>query len=384
MANAAVSTSNLIRLKTTVQQYDWGKQGRASLAATLANNAVGPDFQLDPSKSYAEHLAPRSSFSLFPLQIWMGTHTNGPSMLFSTPTVSLHKLLSANPAPTLGAARTKWPASTHLPFLFKILSIAKALPLQAHPDKALAERLRDADPEHAPDNNHKPEIAVVIGAPLARDALAVGATDTAFTAFVGFRPLEEIATAMRAVPELRRAVGNDGAVDAFVRAPNRAGLKKVWGALLRRAAEGDVHALVERVRTALECGRAAEAVGGGARAEELARLVLKVDQQYPGDVGVLATVFFMNFVTLRRGEALYIGADEVHAYLEGDIIECMAVSDNVMNATFVPKDQREVPTFVEMLTYTARPPAHWALQGHQFVVLARRCARMRRRSTGKG
>lgn len=71
----------------------------------------------------------------------------------------------------------------------------------------------------------------------------------------------------------------------------------------------------------------------------------------------------MNFAKLQKGEALWIGADEVHAYLAGDIIECMALSDNVVNAAFAPPGElaAQLPVFVEMLTYTARPAAHWAL-----------------------
>lgn len=95
---------------------------------------------------------------------------------------------------------------------------------------------------------------------------------------------------------------------------------------------------------------------------------LRVSQQYPGDAGVLATTFFMNFAKLHRGEALWIGADEVHAYLAGDIIECMAVSDNVFNAAFAPPAElaAQVPVFVEMLTYTARPAERWALRAKPY------------------
>ena len=45
-----------------------------------------------------------------------------------------------------------------LPFLFKVLSVNKALSIQAHPHKELAEKLHAADPAHYPDDNHKPEM----------------------------------------------------------------------------------------------------------------------------------------------------------------------------------------------------------------------------------
>ena len=71
-------------------------------------------------------------------------------------------------------------------------------------------------------------------------------------------------------------------------------------------------------------------------------MVLRLEQQYPGDVGVLAA-FLMNFVTLNPGEALCLGANELHAYVSGDCIECMATSDNVVRAGLTPK-KRDVKT----------------------------------------
>ncbi|KAH9840871.1 RmlC-like cupin domain-containing protein [Rhodofomes roseus] len=356
------SPATLIRLRTAIQQYPWGKQGSASLAARLAKNSVGPDFAVDESENYAE--------------IWMGTHPNGPSHLYDSPDTSLHSIVISNPTvhlPPSSTAQTQSkvpvPATasdspsgggggTHLPFLFKILSIQKALPLQAHPDKGLGAQLRKQHPDLSPDANHKPEIAVAIGAPLedAREG-------ESFTGFVGFRPLEDVAASFRDVPELRQAVGDDRAVDGFVREPTREGLKRVWGALLKRGPSGEVKPFVAKLAERVRAGNTS------GLSEEQAWLVNKVSKQYPGDVGALATTFFMNFAKLKKGEALWIGADEVHAYLEGDIIECMAISDNVLNAAFSPPSElaAQIPIFVDMLTYTARPAGHWALPATRYA-----------------
>jgi mannose-6-phosphate isomerase class I len=71
-------------------------------------------------------------------QIWMGTHKAGPAHLFSSPHTTLSSVIESDPAHYLGQALLdKWPGALDVPFLFKILSIAKALPLQAHPDKEL-------------------------------------------------------------------------------------------------------------------------------------------------------------------------------------------------------------------------------------------------------
>jgi mannose-6-phosphate isomerase len=85
-------------------------------------------------------------------------------------------------------------------------------------------------------------------------------------------------------------------------------------------------------------------------------LVLSLEKQYPGDVGVLSA-FFMNYVKLSPGEALYVGANEPHAYLSGDCIECMATSDNVVRAGLTPK-YRDVQTLCSMLTYNQVCFAH--------------------------
>lgn len=82
---------------------------------------------------------------------------------------------------------------------------------------------------------------------------------------------------------------------------------------------------------------------------EKEHLVLSLERQYPEDVGVLSALFF-NYVKLSPGEALYIGANEPHAYLSGECIECMATSDNVVRAGLTPK-YRDVQTLCSMLTY---------------------------------
>ncbi|CAM8941306.1 unnamed protein product [Rhodiola kirilowii] len=78
-------------------------------------------------------------------------------------------------------------------------------------------------------------------------------------------------------------------------------------------------------------------------------LVLRLEEQYPGDVGVISA-FFLNYVRLKPGEALYIGANEPHAYLSGECVECMATSDNVVRAGLTPKPL-DVQTLCSMLTY---------------------------------
>ncbi|KAL5524428.1 hypothetical protein ACEPAF_9568 [Sanghuangporus sanghuang] len=337
-----MTTSNIFRLKGSIQEYDWGKSGSSSLVAKFAHAAAGQDFEVSDSRNYAE--------------IWMGTHKKGPSVLWDDAQISLHGLIMSSPRSFLGARLTgpsfdqkhfvgdaKFSHTTDVPFLFKILSISKALPLQAHPDKKLGEKLHNEDSGQFVDCNHKPEIAV---------ALADG-----FKGFIGFRDPKLIAKDLLSVPELSEVICHDEAIEKFVREQSKESLKVIFTKLLLASPEfvsSAVSKLIARIER-----QGASATGDNALAADL---VQTLNKQYPHDVGVLAAPFFMNLITLNRGEAVYIGADEAHAYLEGDIIECMAVSDNVLNAAFVPCETRNTQTFVEALTYTAREPQHWALR----------------------
>lgn len=236
----------------------------------------------------------------------MGTHQNGPASIWSDPSTSLAGLVKSSPQTYLGAKLTtgsfdapgKFPNSTQVPFLFKILSIAKALPLQAHPDKSLGKQLHADDREQFVDDNHKPEIAVSL-----KDG---------FRGFVGFREPDKITESLKAVSELTQAVGDDELVSRFVKERSKESLKAVFSALLTAdedVVKKSVGQLIQRIDQ-----QGASASGGD---EGIAQVVKTLNEQYPYDVGVLAAPFFMNLVTLKKGEAIYIGADEAHAYLEG-------------------------------------------------------------------
>lgn len=81
-------------------------------------------------------------------ELWMGTHPSGPSVLAGSAT-TLKEAIEAHPALLLGdAVHARWGAE--LPMLFKVLSVASALSIQAHPDKASAMRRRCSPSDHPP------------------------------------------------------------------------------------------------------------------------------------------------------------------------------------------------------------------------------------------
>ena len=71
--------------------------------------------------------------------------------------------------------------------------------------------------------------------------------------------------------------------------------------------------------------------------------------EYGYDIGLL-TLFFLNHIQLNEGDAIFTNAGVPHAYLKGDIVECMANSDNVVRAGLTPKF-KDVNTLLNILDY---------------------------------
>lgn len=278
----------------------------------------------------------------------MGTHPSNPSKDVSTQRTLLD-LVQDNQA--LMSIEIGEKFGHKLPFLFKVLSIGKALSIQAHPNKKLAEKLHAKDSKNYPDDNHKPEMTIAI---------------TPFDGLCGFRPLAEISHFFSTVPTLKKLVGEEGAAfQSTIKGQetsnkpedeekNKKALQKAFGALMNAKKEDIENASKELIESAKAEG--ADFAGGGLEStpgKELADLVVRLDKQFPGDIG-LFVLFFLNYVKLEVGEAMFLKADDIHAYLSGDIIECMAASDNVVRAGFTPK-YKDVDTLVDMLTYSYAP-----------------------------
>ena len=117
------------RLQPAVKQYAWGIRGGDSRVARYGLE-TGALKVIDQSAPYAE--------------IWLGTHPSGPSLLDD------------------GTELSKVVKGGNLPWLLKVLSAGKALSIQAHPDKSLAEKLHKDKPDLYKDSNHKPEMAIAL------------------------------------------------------------------------------------------------------------------------------------------------------------------------------------------------------------------------------
>ncbi|RKP02112.1 hypothetical protein CXG81DRAFT_7350, partial [Caulochytrium protostelioides] len=305
--------------------YDWGQLGDHSIVAQYARR----DRQqaIDSDRPYAEY--------------WMGTHPTAPSHV-----VSHHADAAAGAPPAAELLRSRLTRANlgdavhakyagDLPFLFKVLSIRKALSIQAHPDRALAQKLHRERPDVYKDPNHKPEMAVAV---------------TAFEGFMGFRPVAEIVAFLASHAPFAAVVGVSAAA-AFRRAVAEAhGDPSQIKSALRALFTALMVAPEDHVRACVRDLSAAAASSSDSSPEAAVdALVIRLNSQFPGDVGVFCS-FLLNLVRLGPGEAVFLAANEPHAYLSGDIVECMAASDNVVRSGLTPK-YKDVDTLTSMLTY---------------------------------
>lgn len=162
-----------------------------------------------------------------------------------------------------------------------------------------------------------------------------------FEVFVGWKPLPEIKELFASIPALSRFT--DNSQTNF----NHETLKGVVGKLLSLS-DDDVTEVYEALKNA-----PAKQFGKQTYIQEL--LPRLADQYGKSDPGNLVALLTMNFLVLNRGEAIYVPADGIHAYLSGDIIECMARSDNVINTGFCPRADRDsVDLFTAALTFSPK------------------------------
>uniref|UniRef100_A0A8C5S7T0 Mannose-6-phosphate isomerase n=1 Tax=Laticauda laticaudata TaxID=8630 RepID=A0A8C5S7T0_LATLA len=310
-------------LACAVQNYAWGKPGRDSQVAKLLESN-DPMAQIDADKPYAE--------------LWMGAHPKGDAVILDNriPQKTLSQWIADNPV-CLGS-KVKDSFQGQLPFLFKVLSVNTALSIQAHPTKELAEKLHAQYPEHYPDTNHKPELAIAL---------------TPFEGLCGFRPVEEIVAFLQHVPEFRALIGNVAAeqLERSGRDDPR-GVSAALRVCFTRMMKSEKKVFVDHLNQLVK-RISQEAAAGKDISSSCGELLLRLHSQYPGDIGCFV-IYFLNQMKLQPGECMFLGANEPHAYLYGDCIECMACSDNTVRAGLTPK-YIDVLTLCEMLNYTPAP-----------------------------
>ncbi|WP_434316726.1 mannose-6-phosphate isomerase, class I [Leifsonia sp. P73] len=283
-----------VRIGNTPRDYAWGST--TAIAQLLGTTPSG---------------APEA-------ELWLGAHPGSPARIL-------------DPEDAGGAADlAHWSETAgRLPYLLKVLAAAGPLSLQAHPSSAQAragferenaEGLAPDSPErNYKDPFHKPEMIFALSDP--------------FDALCGFREPADSRAA------LERLAGGDPAVAAFAATldgdPQQA-LRRATEWLLGGAPE--VAAVVDAV---VEAARTADGVD--------ADTVRMLAEAFPGDPGIVLALL-LNRVALRPGDALYLPAGNIHAYLRGLGVELMAASDNVLRGGLTPK-RIDVPELVSVLDF---------------------------------
>lgn len=255
-------------------------------------------------------------------EIWFGTHEGSPTKLAENHSVSLREHIGGE-----------------LSFLLKILAADSPLSIQAHPnleqaragferENALGIAL-NASHRNYRDANHKPEMIVAL---------------TEFEALCGFRNEAQIRNLLLDMVEA------PDVSDTFI------AIAQSW---LDAFSAGGTAALVAAILEPKFEGHAIELTGFNAELAQLAdfsarfELAASLNRLFPGDPGVVVALL-LNHVRLEPGQALFLPAGNIHAYIAGLGIELMANSDNVLRGGLTGK-HIDVAELLSVLNFEASP-----------------------------
>ncbi len=302
----------LLAIDNAPRDYAWGRRGAISaLLGRAATDAVEAE-------------------------LWLGAHHGSPSRILDPAAVG--------GAGDLATAVASVPALTgeagSLSFLLKVIAPGAPLSLQAHPSAAQARAGFDREeaagiPLSARERNYRD--------PLPKPELVVAVED-GYEALAGLRPVEDAVAAFRRMAGLPGvAEGDAGLIDALAArlgsGPSFGGPAAFVARMLGGGAGPDDEiAAVSRVAIAHPDDLSVQA---------------RLAAAYPGDPGIVISVLLHHLV-LARGEALYLPAGNLHAYLDGVGIELMTASDNVLRGGLTPKHV-DVPELLAVLDADPRP-----------------------------
>ena len=287
----AIAVHRMRRLENPIQNYAWG------------------------SKTAIADLTGRSKPSLKPeAELWMGAHPKAPSkVICNGDTMTLIDLITRYPKEILGEKVVRR-FGNQLPFLFKVLAATEPLSIQAHPNQDQArsgyERENqakiplDASHRNYRDDKHKPEIICAL---------------TDFWGLNGFRAIEDLRCQLQCYCP-------DSLAIFFATLPPENALRQLFRHMLTLQGREKDNTIAEAL------DQAQKTVPNN----PISQWLLNLNVAYPGDIGLLLPMI-LNLVKLTPGQAMYLPAGRLHAYLEGVGIELMANSDNVLRGGLTPK-----------------------------------------------
>jgi mannose-6-phosphate isomerase len=271
-------------------------------------------------------------------EYWMGAHPLASSELI-TPEgpVSLNALIREEPVRIL--SQKVFDQFGELPYLFKVQDVKDILSIQVHPSKTEAEKGYDREeaagiPLNATyrnykDRNHKPEMLVAL---------------SEFWLLHGFRQKAAI----------EKILDDTHEFNILLPFFKREGLQALYQFVMEMA-QPEVNALltnlVKREKRRMNDGELTKEMPGW----WVAKLFAGKDEL--GDIDrAVFSIYFFNIVQLQPGEGLFQGAGMPHAYMEGQCVELMANSDNVLRAGLTPK-HIDVPELMKHTLFEGVLPA---------------------------
>jgi mannose-6-phosphate isomerase len=265
-------------------------------------------------------------------ELWMGAHPKAPSKVkYKGRWVSLKALIEHHPQAMLGR-RTADRFDNTLPYLFKVLAVAKPLSVQAHPSlkqaKAGFERENrlgiplDAPRRNFRDKNHKPECICAM---------------SKFYALCGFRKFSDIVALL--TESCPRGIAAE--LECLRKNPDAGGMKKFYGELMQMDSGRRQEVINETLQNTNKLSD-----------PQLKYWIERIAAEYPNDIAIL-TPMLLNLICLEPGQALFLPAGEMHAYLDGFGIELMANSDNVLRGGLTEK-HIDLQQLVDVVRFSAR------------------------------
>ena len=310
-----LSKDKLMPVQGKVQHYAWG--GDFYLPKLL-------NLPVKKGETYAEY--------------WLGTHSRGSAEMIDAKgeKILLKDYIEAYPEETLGEKAVQQFGA--LPFLLKVLDVKEMLSIQVHPSKANALKEFDAENQRgidltAPernykDDNHKPELMLAL---------------SEFWLLHGFKPVKQLDRILHEIPELHFLVpvfGNGN-----------------YRALYKRVMEMPQGQVNRHLKTLLDRIVPHYQVNKLIKSKEdfwAARAALTHSREGDIDRGIFS-VYFFNLVEMKPGQAIFQDAGVPHAYLEGQNVEIMANSDNVLRGGLTAKHV-DVPELMKHLKFEPTVP----------------------------
>ncbi len=289
-------TQAIYSLKGKVQHYSWGGYEFIPQLLSIANN---------DKKPFAEY--------------WLGAHPNYPSAIEANGSeILLNEFIDQNKEEVLGISVAK--QFNSLPYLLKVLDVRQMLSIQVHPGKEPAEAGYKQEneagiPLTAPnrnykDDNHKPELMVAL---------------SNFWLLHGFKPEAQLLETLSAIPDF----------SFMVEEYNSGGYRSLYERIMIMEQE-EVNKILEPVISRIlplykngELLKSGESFWAARAADTFCK-----NGNY--DRGIFS-IYLFNLVHLKKGEGVFQPAQLPHAYLEGQNVEIMANSDNVLRAGLTEK-----------------------------------------------